>query len=468
MIADLKPYPAMKDSGVEWLGEVPAHWEVKRGKNIFNCIDVRSKTGEEELLTVSSSRGIVPRRSANVTMFKAESYIGHKLCWPNDLVINSLWAWACGLGVSNHHGIISTAYSVYRPNKSVDPRFIHQFVRSTPFHWELRVRSKGVWTSRLQLTDDSFLGAPFALPPLPEQAAIVRYLDHMDRRVRRLVRAKRKLIALLTEQKQAIIHRAVTRGLDPNIPLKDSGVEWLGEMPAHWEVRRSKRTFTPRKELARPDDIQLSATQAYGVIAQDEYERRVGRKIVKIFRHLEKRRHVELDDFVISMRSFQGGLERAWVSGCIRSSYIVLRPTIQVDVGFFSYLFKSRGYIGALQSTADFIRDGQDLNFDNFCGVDLPVPPIKEQRRIAEILDEAVGNANKAAERAQKEIELLNEFRTRLIADVVTGKLDVRKAAAALPEIVPPDTEGDLDDALETDVETDLDDLAAIFEEAEA
>ena len=165
MIADPKPYPSMKDSGVEWLGQVPEHWEVRRGKNIFGCIDVRSETGEEELLTVSSNRGIVPRRSANVTMFKAESYIGHKLCWPNDLVINSLWAWAGGLGVSNYHGIISTAYSVYRPSKSVDPRFIHELVRSTPFHWELRVRSKGVWTSRLQLTDDSFLCAPFPLPP---------------------------------------------------------------------------------------------------------------------------------------------------------------------------------------------------------------------------------------------------------------------------------------------------------------
>ena len=143
MSTNLKPYPKMKDSGIEWLGEVPEHWDIKRGKKVCRCIDIRSKTGKEELLTVSSNRGVIPRRSANVTMFKAESYIGHKLCWPNDLVINSLWAWAGGLGVSNYHGIISTAYSVYRPSKSVDPRFIHELVRSTLFNWELRVRSKG-------------------------------------------------------------------------------------------------------------------------------------------------------------------------------------------------------------------------------------------------------------------------------------------------------------------------------------
>lgn len=167
------PYPAMKDSGVPWLGEVPEHWEVKRGKNLFRCIDVRSLTGGEELLTVSSERGVVPRRSATVTMFKAESYVGHKLCWPGDLVINSLWAWARGLGVSQLHGIVSTAYGVYRPRAEagIDSLFIHELVRSKPFHWELQVRSKGVWTSRLQLTDESFLGAPFPCPPPVEQSA---------------------------------------------------------------------------------------------------------------------------------------------------------------------------------------------------------------------------------------------------------------------------------------------------------
>ena len=201
-----------------------------------------------------------------------------------------------------------------------------------------------------------------SLPPLPEQRAIVRYLDHMDRRIQRYVSAKRKLIALLEEEKQAVVNQAVTRGLDPNVRLKPSGVDWLGDVPEYWDVRRGKRLFSPRLELARPNDTQLSATQAYGVIPQDEYEQRVGRRIVKISLHLDKRRHVEVDDFVISMRSFQGGLERAWATGCIRSSYVVLRPTIGVDVEFFSYVFKSQAYIRALQSTANFIRDGQDLN----------------------------------------------------------------------------------------------------------
>jgi type I restriction enzyme, S subunit len=163
----LKPYTVYKDSGVSWLGEVPEHWAVKRGKAIFRCIDIRSSKGEEELLTVSSDRGVVPRSSATVTMFKAESYVGYKLCWPGDLVINSLWAWARGLGVSRYHGIVSSAYGVYRlrPKFEAYSEFVHQLVRSNPFQWELQVRSKGIWISRLQMTDESFLGAPFPLPP---------------------------------------------------------------------------------------------------------------------------------------------------------------------------------------------------------------------------------------------------------------------------------------------------------------
>ncbi|MBK7777018.1 MAG: hypothetical protein IPI43_23300 [Sandaracinaceae bacterium] len=158
---------------------------------------------------------------------------------------------------------------------------------------------------------------------------------------------------------------------------------------------------------------------------------------MKISMHLEKRRHVERDDFVISMRSFQGGLERAWVSGCIRSSYVVLRPRLPVDTGYFAYLFKATSYIRALQATANFIRDGQDLNFDNFRLVDLPLPPVEVQRAIAEHIDRSTSGLTTGVEKARREIRLLAEYRTRLISDVVTGQVDVRAAASSLPDIEP-------------------------------
>ena len=241
-MAELKPYPTMKDSGVEWLGMVPEHWDIRRAKYLFNSIDVRSENGDEELLTVSSHDGVVPRSEKTVTMFQAASYAGHKLCWPGDLVINSLWAWANGLGFSRYHGIVSTAYGVYRlrPECNASYEYFNLALRSGAYDWEFQTRSKGIWKSRLQLTDWSFLDMPLIIPPLREQVAIAGYLDYVDSRVRRLTEAKRKLIGLLTEQKQGIIHRAVTRGLDPDVPLKDSGIEWLGMVPQHWEVRRLK------------------------------------------------------------------------------------------------------------------------------------------------------------------------------------------------------------------------------------
>ena len=243
-MSTLRPYSTYKPSGLPWLGDVPGHWEVQRGKALLAPVDIRSTSGDEELLTVSAQRGVVPRETANVTMFKAASYVGYKLCWPRDLVVNSLWAWAHGLGVSQHHGIVSSAYGVYRPLPKANARFIHLLARSIPFQWELQVRSKGIWVSRLQLTDEAFLGTPFPVPPLPEQAAIVRYLDHVDRRIRRFISAKQRLIALLKEERQVVINHAVTRGLDPNVRLKPSGVEWLGDVPEHWEVKKITHMFS--------------------------------------------------------------------------------------------------------------------------------------------------------------------------------------------------------------------------------
>ena len=239
----MTPYPEYKATNLPWLPQIPAHWEIVRAKQIFSPIDIRSEKGEEQLLSVSERYGVVKREHANVTMFQAASYEGYKLCWPDDLAINSLWAWSYGLGFSPYHGIISTAYSVFRLKDKTQclPRFYDYFVRGKNFHWELRVRSKGLWKSRYQLSDDAFLAAPMLFAPINEQEQIVRYLDSMTAKINKLIRAKKKQIALLQEQKQAIINQAVTKGLNPNAEMKDSGIDWLGQIPAHWDVKPLKR-----------------------------------------------------------------------------------------------------------------------------------------------------------------------------------------------------------------------------------
>lgn len=206
----------LKPSGVDWLGDVPEHWKVIRGKNIFSTVDVRSETGTETLLTVSSRNGVVRRDDHQVYMFKAASYVGHKLCWPEDLVINSLWAWANGLGISRHHGIISTAYSVYRlkPGFRDFWQFLDLALRSGAYDWEFQVRSKGIWKSRLQLSDASFLAMPVLLPPMEEAQAIVEGLASETKTMDDAINSAQNEIALIQEFRTRLIADVVTGQLD--------------------------------------------------------------------------------------------------------------------------------------------------------------------------------------------------------------------------------------------------------------
>ena len=436
------PYPAYKPSAVLWIGDLPEHWEVWRGKAILRPVDVRSETGDDELLTVSAQRGVVPRKSANVTMFKAESYVGYKLCWPGDLVINSLWAWAHGLGVSLHHGIVSSAYGVYRPLPRANARFIHLLVRSVPFQWELQVRSKGIWVSRLQLTDESFLEAPFPLPPLPEQAAIVRYLDHADRRIRRYVAAKRKLIALLEEEKQAIVNRAVTRGLDPNVRLKPSGVEWLGDVPEHWEIVQLGRigAFSKGSGGTKEDEVpsgvpcvrygDLYTTHKYFVSqTRSHVSPEKANAYTPIIRGdvlfpTSGETIEEIGKSAVNLLNTQvlcGG------------DTIIFRPTIPMEPKFAGYALdcpaaQTQKSLMGRGITIMHIYSGQ-LKY-----LWLPLPPLSEQTAVVEYLDEATSSIAATIARARRQIELVQEYRTRLIADAVTGKMDVREAASQLPD----------------------------------
>ena len=461
-----KPYAAYQDSGVEWLRKLPTHWTLRRLRTVAEMrvsnVDKRSRDGEEPIRLCNYvdvyKTDRIRREMSLMNATAGSDEIDRFRLRPGDVLITKdSEAWD-DIGVpalvesAADNTVCGYHLALLRPfSGCAIGEYLFRTVQSSVVAYQFHVRANGV--TRYGLAHNAIKSTWLPVPPLPEQAAIVRFLNYADRRIRRYIRAKDKLIALLEEQKKALIQEAVTGQLDvrtgrPYPTYKDSGVEWLGAVPAHWSVWRSKRVFRPRTELARPDDIQLSATQAYGVIAQADYEEKIGRKVTKILRHLDQRRHVEVDDVVISMRSFQGGLERAWRSGCIRSSYIVLQAaTTELRVGYFGHLFKSVGYIAALQSTVNFIRDGQDLNFENFCRVDVPFPPIEEQHQIAQAVDRGTAHIASSIERLRRQISSLREYRARLIADTVTGKADVREAAAGLPEPDPlaaeEDTDGD-------------------------
>ena len=201
-------------------------------------------------------------------------------------------------------------------------------------------------------------------------------------------------------------------------------VKWQKSFPHHWEIVPAKRLFPESKARAAENDEQLSATQDYGVIPQSEFMRLAGRRVVQLNSNQHLRKRVEIGDFVISMRSFQGGLERAWAEGGIRSSYVVLKPRASLILGYYQYLFKSAEYIQALQSTANFIRDGQDMSYQDFILIDLPLPPNEEQFSIAAFLDYETARIDQLIAKQQQLVELLKEKRQAVISHAVTKGLN--------------------------------------------
>jgi len=223
-----------------------------------------------------------------------------------------------------------------------------------------------------------------------------------------------------------VISHAVTKGLNPAAPMKDSGVEWLGQVPAHWGIGYSKWLFKERNLKAYKDDEMLTASQKFGVIYQKDFMKLEQQRVVLVQKGHDILKHVEPNDFVISMRSFQGGIEFSPHKGSISSAYVPIEPIGDICISFFKFLLKSDSYIQALQSTTNLVRDGQALRYNNFLQVPLPIVPMHEQEEIGRFLESEMNQMKEISNKAQKMIQLLQERRTALISAAVTGKIDVR------------------------------------------
>jgi type I restriction enzyme S subunit len=432
-----KPYPAYKNSSIAWIGEVPDHWEFKRAKWVFREIDVRSETGNEELLSVSEHYGVIKRKNANVTMFQAASYVGYKLCKPGDLVINSLWAWSRGLGFSNYNGIVSTAYGVYRPNpKEVsDYQYFHYLLRTKRYVGQFAIRSKGIWISRLQLSDTSFFDIPILLPPPSEQTVIARFLDYKLGKINRFIRKKKQLIKLLNEQKAAIINQAVTKGLNPNAPMKDSGVEWLGEVPEGWEKYKLKYLITkpiagawgvePQNDSNDIICVRVADFKDFGVKTENLTIRNIDAKPEQI---------LVAGDLLLEK---SGGGEKTPVGRVVIfdgefkavTSNFVSKFSPKRDLIISEYLLFIFKLINGVKWNFKSLKQTTGIqNIDTYQYMDnwVFIPIKDEQITIVKhiksefiILDETIANI-------EKEITLVEEYKTALIAEAVTGKIDVR------------------------------------------
>lgn len=441
MIEHLKPYPTYKESGLPWIGQVPGHWDVRRIKFLLREVDSRSTTGKEQLLRVSQYTGVTQRKSADGSDepdTRAASLVGYKRVSPEDLVINIMLAWNGSLGVSRFNGIASPAYCVYRFNEAALPWYYHELLRLPAYKGRIKVASTGVVESRLRLYSDDLGCIEAILPPYAEQAAIVRFLNHATRRLDKAILAKRKTIALLNEQKQAIIHRAVTRGLDPTVPLKDSGIPWLGQIPAHWETRRVKQTsrilrgkfsHRPRNDQSLYDG-QYPFIQTGAVARADKfitgYKQTLNEKGLAVSKLFPK------GTLVMAIAANIGDVAVLTFDACFPDSVVGFVTSKEINQDYLYLVF--------LCMKPELLREAPvntqgNLNVERIGVMGVPLPAFDEQLHIVQYVDENTRSLNSTVSHTEREISLLREYRTRLIADVVTGKLDVREAAARLPEV---------------------------------
>jgi type I restriction enzyme S subunit len=468
MTALLPRYPAYKASGVLWLGDVPAHWQTRRLKYLLRERVDRSTTGTEQLLRVSQYTGITERKRSDggdEPDTRAVSLIGHKLVSPGDLVVNIMLAWNGSLGVSPFRGIVSPAYCIYRFGESAVPWYYHHLLRSPAYRARIKALSTGVVESRLRLYTDDLYPLEALLPPLPEQQAIVRYLDHHDRLIRKYLRAKQREIALLQEQKQAIIHQAVTRGLNPDAPMKPLGSTPPCVIRQDWSTPRLWQMARVRSEKDAPDLSLLSVFLGRGVINYSEG----GGQVHKPSRDLTGYQVVHPGDLVLNnQQAWRGSVGISPSHGIISPAYVVLALDTSLEPGYAKYLFPSQVMVAQYLVSSKGVGDIQrDVHVPWLMNARVPVPLRDEQLAIAETLDRKVRAIDHSIVENTLGINLLHEYRARLIADVVTGQVDVRAAveqraaAAALPD----ETE-DPDDWQADEVE-EADEGLAVVEESE-
>ncbi len=430
----MQKYSKYKDSGVKWLGEIPSHWEVVKSKYLWKESFAVSDSGREKLLSVSQYDGVTPTKSDS----RSESLKGYKIVSKNDLVINIMLAWMGGLGVSKYEGIVSPAYCIYKLCDSSNPRFLH-FLYKTPLYLaEFARRSSGVIPSRWRMYTDDFGQVLSLLPPRKEQDAIVSYLDSVTSKIDEAIAQQQKMIDLLNERKQIIINDAVTKGLDPKAKMKDSGIDWIGQIPEHWEISVFKHLFNTRTGITFTKE-QLSESGApvisYGQIhSKDNWGASINPILI---RHIPQSLTKGKDSAIAIKGDFLFADTSEDFEGCGNNVYVdteepvyagyhtILAKCNNKECGqYLAYLFASSKWRGQVRSMVNGVKVysvTQTILNDAL----VILPPISEQKEIANYVTKKVVVINEAIDRCKKRIKLLQERKQIIINDVVTGKVKV-------------------------------------------
>jgi len=435
MIESVKAYPIYKDSGIGWLGAVPQEWRLVRMKSLFAERNDRGFP-DEPLLACTQAMGVVRKDRYGARTIEALQHLeGLKMVHVGDFVIG-LQSFEAGIEYAHDQGIISPAYTVLRPQDPFTAGYLKWLLKSPGFIDEIALYATGIRQGQ-SVAYERLGRTVLPQPASAEQAGIARVLDRVDRRVRQYLAARNRVIALLDEQREAIVREAVTRGIDPDVRRKPSGVDRLGAVPAHWELTRVKHATEIRrgKFAHRPRNDPSLYDGPYPFVQTGDVAR-AGRTITSFRQTLNDRglavsKLVPRGTLVMAIAANIGDVAVLDFDACFPDSVVGFTPRPGVDRDFLYYVFVAMRAELLLEAP---VNTQGNLNVDRIGSRVVALPPLTEQREIVRTIDKDVSSFEPVITAARTEMGLVREYRARLIEDAVTGKIDLRDVAANLPE----------------------------------
>lgn len=415
-------YETYADSKIDFIGEIPGHWKVTRIANVFEETRTVNKP-DEELLSIDRYKGIIKQTETGRKTRASKDRSAYRMIEPGQLGYNILNAFMGSIGVSRHKGILSPAYAVAKTRKDQNTWYFHYLFRTELYKRQFNRFSYGIMLERNRLYYDRFKTISTIVPPQGEQDQIVAYLRAQDAHIARFIKAKRELIDLLNEQKQTLIHQAVTKGIDHNVGLKPSEIDWLGDIPEHWKTRRLKfiaNNVSDQTDAQQEDEVYLALehVESWSGNFNPLKENVPFASTVKKFK--------KGDVLFGKLRPYLAKVVQALQNGVCVSEFIVIRVRDKKILNnFLEILLRSKGFIEKVNSsTAGAKMPRTDWTFIG--NLQIPLPNSGEQSEIVKAVVHETQSINTAIDRVKKEIELVMEYREKLITDTVTGQIDIR------------------------------------------
>lgn len=422
-----------KPSGIKWIGDIPSNWQVLRVKDGF--FQKKSKALQEDPVVLTLARsGVKIRDMSNAEGQFAASYYEYNPVTIDDMLLNPMDLISgdnCSL--SKVEGVISPAYVNLRYKKGFYPAYYQYYFKYQYWSMAFFAHGKGVsFENRWTLNNETLMKFPLIAPPFEVQKSIADFLDQKCSEIDTLVADIQSQIETLEQYKRSLITETVTKGLNSGVAMKETGIEWLGKIPAHWNVKKGKYCFVQKSDKGNSKSLTLlSPTQNYGVIPQELYEQLSGFSTVKLNEktNFNLLKTVHKGAYVISLRSFQGGFEYSEYEGVVSPAYQVFYPTIPISDYYYKYLFKTQIFIDKINSYTMSLRDGKPIAFADFGKTYIPIPPKDEQEEITNFLNIKCSEIDTAIEEKRRQLETLDSYKKSLIYEYVTGKKQVKENA---------------------------------------